>query len=338
MKGIKEKTAKKAVFYIYTFLSAVLVPLFLRDHYFDLIQAKSDVFRIGLLLLVFLSSAILLFSKEEKKGKADPVCIALILFAGLAVFSSLFSDNPGGSFWGVVGWRIGSFQIAASVFLICFLKDTDIDERRLWLPLTVISDLIILLAVLHSASVDIFDLHEGILRSEYFSYLSTIGNANWLGVYLCLIFPVIFFRYLDSRGREEVFYAVSGFLCLFGLLLSNSDSAYAGLGLMSAAAIPSVLKNRKGVPFLLTATGVSCLLVKLPCFSLKRETLSGISTFLMKDIVIAALLITGILLILLRKKEIPEKVLKISVLLYRFALLLLTAFFVKGMIEAYTSF
>ncbi|MBQ1477629.1 MAG: hypothetical protein IIZ33_05745, partial [Erysipelotrichaceae bacterium] len=132
--------------------------------------------------------------------------------------------------------------------------------------------------------------------------------------------------------------AVSGFLCLFGLLLSNSDSAYAGLGLMSAAAIPSVLKNRKGVPFLLTAMGVSCLLLKLPCFSLKRETLSGISAFLMKDIVIAALLIAGILLILFRKKEIPEKVLKISVLLYRFILLLLAAFFVKEMIEAYTSF
>ena len=212
-------------------VSCLLVPLFIRGSYFGLIELKARVYLYAAVPAVVLRAVPVLhglFANGQKCGKT------IILLAAIGVWtliSSLLSLNPALSFLGSRGWSVGSFMtlilIAVTIIVSRYLRL----NPYMLLAVMAVNAFINILAVIQSAGINIFGLQNGLIREQYYSYLSTIGNANSYSGYLCLVLQLFWGAFMSCREwSAKVLYGIFAALGSMGIIMANSDSTYAGIG------------------------------------------------------------------------------------------------------------
>ena len=150
-----------------------------------------------------------------------------MIFAVSIFISYLFSPEKEEAFLGTYGWYLG-----LRTYILLFILYILFSHFYVWRKWDIISFLagsfiVTLLAVLNRIGILLID-SEGYIST----FISTIGNINWLAGYLSLVFPLGIGAYVgdlfESRTADilQVIYIVTG---CFGILTNGSNSLYLSL-------------------------------------------------------------------------------------------------------------
>lgn len=330
-------------------VSALIIPLYIQDGYLTLIETKAGLylrlvspalFAGGFLFFLF---ALLHFSTFIKKNNkcAGELCrdqkacsrrhavSALLCAIGVwPLFSSLLSPDPVSSFYGTIGWSMGSLFLCVLTFSTLYIKacfpfpvKEDVNARpfgrslrTVLLPgaFCVVNAVIFLFSAVQEAGFDPFGFLSQLDEPYVFAYFSTIGQKNCFSGYLCLVLPLFWGMFISARDRfsARVCGAVSalGFLCSAA---ADSDSLYAGFGLCAMFMLPYLLAEQertRRAGILLILYGISLSAVgQLPCFSERVLCMGSISRAMTGLPCALAVLAAGIILILFSKTEYPAQ-------------------------------
>lgn len=205
------------------YLSALffLLPLYVHNAYFDITEAKVGCF--ALLSALYVAAMAFAELKCPGESEAKPACLLFLAYIALTLLSSLLFIGkaallaPSNRYQGI--FVLGLYAL---VFLFCSRHGSFGPWSRT-AALSALS-LVSLYAVLQSFGLDPLGLWAGIRAADKGRYLSTVGNANFLGAYFSLLLPLCAGLYCTERKRW--------LLPLFALscpgLLCGSDSGILG--------------------------------------------------------------------------------------------------------------
>ena len=302
------KKAKRGIAGAMTVLILALVPLYMEDFYFNLSMAKGHIYMLGDILLLLAALLLHGVSRVKKQSLGLPFNLLdrIMLFFFIVVLVSLaFAKDFLYALWGTKGFSVGACTLCILIGSYFVISRWYPENVWTWRIFYAVNGLIFGIGFLHSAGVDVFGAHEGILASQIFWYISTIGNVNWYVGYLCLIMPLAVVRYLQFgegmvSGRRLLLtgHLLFLFLGLFNIVFCASDGIFLGLGFCAFFAIPYILEDRRRLALfcpLLTAYGLALLAVgHLPLFAAKRSTFSGLPALALRWPVGAALCLLGL--------------------------------------------
>ena len=113
------------------------------------------------------------------KGSYFGLSTVLLLIIGLwSLLSSFLSENPIQSLTGSRGWNVGSLMTVVLILVTIIVSRHFQFSSYLLLPIIAVNLFINTLAVIQSAGVNAFGLQNGLIREQYYVYLTTIGNSN----------------------------------------------------------------------------------------------------------------------------------------------------------------
>ena len=285
----------------------VIVPLYMKRGYFGLIEAKAWIYRcfaVPAAVAAILILAAHLYLPDEKggsPGKKPAVSSVLLLLIGAwSLISSGLSYDFRLSFMGNYGWSVGSLMTCLLIIGTIYIARNLVYENNIILLMMAVNAFVIMLAVVQSAGLDPFGLLKDLINKEYYNYLSTIGNLNSFCGYLCLILPLFWGGFMSCRERtSKILYGAISATGFLGIILTNSDSIYAGIGICLIFMVPFVLGSEQHVKragILMSMFGCCLLIVRfVPVFADKARVLNGISKVMVKPPVAVILCLIGIL-------------------------------------------
>lgn len=281
--------------YILFFGILIFIPFFMEDGYLNLTQAKAHALYITIIPAAMILGISLCIRGASIRGKRHDTqwktsingldCI-LIGIAVTALLSSLFSQNVEAAFWGNKGWSVGAATMLSLVAAYFILSRCYARTVNAWFFVLVANMALFLLTILHSMGIDIFGLHAAIVPKQYYLYVSTIGNVNWLSGYLCLILPAFFVFFMLSTQRTSILlYGAALILGIMNVLLCLSESIFVGIWVCAFFALPFVLKESgrvRRLGALLLSFGLCSLLIGLlPAFAGKRARAHGLFSIIL---------------------------------------------------------
>ena len=292
-------------------VSLILVPLYIKGSYFGLIELKARVFlytAIPAVLPAAVLAAAEFFFDRGSRHKIVKTSTVLLLIIGLwSLFSSFMSENPIQSLTGSRGWKVGSLMTVVLISATIIVSRHFQFSSYLLLPIIAVNLFINTLAVIQSAGVNAFGLQNGLIREQYYVYLTTIGNSNSYSGYLCLLLPLFWGTFLSCKERAtELLYGLFAVLGFMGLIMAESDSSYAGIGICLLFILLFVFGSEqyaeqylKRSAILLVLFGGCLLFVRyFPLFEAKRAEFAGLSWRMLCSPVPEILILCGVLLYL----------------------------------------
>ena len=288
-------------------VSCLLVPLFIRSSYFGLIELKARVYLYAAVPAVVLMAVPVLHGLFDGGKKCGKTVILLAAIAVWSLLSSLLSLNPALSFLGTKGWSVGSIMtlvlIASTIIVSRYFQL----NSYMLLAVMAANAFINILAVIQSAGINAFGLQNGLIREQYYTYLSTIGNANSYSGYLCLVLPLFWGAFMSCREwSAKVLYGIFAALGSMGIIMANSDSTYAGIGVCLVFMLLFVFGSEqylKRSAVLVFLHGTCLLFVRYcPLFAAKKAVFGGFSKVLINRPAAEVICLCGILLYLLSGK------------------------------------
>lgn len=219
---------------IYLILLCGVLPIYMKDGYYELGEAKSLCY----LLISAPFAALILFNiLFTKRGQSD-IAVDEELHAKRKVLASefflygnafsvlitfIFSSFKRTAFLGIEGWRNGvlTLSIAIAFCIISSLNKYKTGEKILVI-LMIVPFLEMILSILNRFSIYPIDIN-----GQNTSFLSTVGNINWFSGYLAIWVPLgisIMFlsKAFSKRFMFSGLYTVVGLIALF---LQGSDGA-----------------------------------------------------------------------------------------------------------------
>ena len=221
---------------IYVFIMLVIYPLYYRNKYYDMGNAKYDFFQYvsAAFLIVFLviyAGWLIVYRKNfsfitamRKLSVTDWCVLAYLLFSYLSFFFSEYKDVASK---GYDGWYMGLMSQVMFVMIYFIIS-------RFWkwnpatLGLAVITAAVTYqIAVLQRFSIDPLKMYEN-LGAEYIEkFISTLGQTTWFSSYAVLLFPLgIFYYWYDDKLWVRILAGLFTALGFGSLCTVNSDSAY----------------------------------------------------------------------------------------------------------------
>ncbi len=204
----------KKITLLYLLLIITVLPLFTKDGFYKLGEAKGILF-MGLGGVFF---AVCVITMLRFKLRLNIGIFGALLFSGVTTF--IFSVDKRTAFLGLDGWRMGFLSFLFIIFFACVLSD-GIEVKRAYATVLLIPFAISILAIL--GRFGIYPL--GVSASDG-SFLSTIGNINWFTAYLSIFVPLgVGIAATKKRFSLEFFicetYVIAGTVAL---LVQGSES------------------------------------------------------------------------------------------------------------------
>lgn len=199
-----------------------ITPLLVFPINFDFFSLVKLIF--VLILTVILISRWLFLKNELMNNNIDISTKIIFVYSIILVLSTIFSYAPLHSIWGSYTREEG--LIALLMYVVLFFTAKDLFNIQIkHIKLFVFSCAIVSsIAILQMMQIDVIK----IFIPEYFygtRITSTIGNRNFLGSYLTLIFPFSFWLYLQEN---KIKYLLISNIIYLALLVSITRSAWLG--------------------------------------------------------------------------------------------------------------
>lgn len=301
-------------------VSLILVPLCIKGSYFGLIELKARAFLYAavpaVLLAAVLAAAGIFFDGDRRKNSVRKSAILLLIIGLWSLFSSFMSISPELSLTGSRGWKVGSIMIVVLILTTIIVSGNLQFHSYMLLPIMAVNIFINALAVIQSAGINVFGLQNGLIKEQYYVYMTTIGNSNSYSGYLCLLLPLFWGAFLSCKERAtELLYGLFAAVGFMGLIMAESDSSYAGIGICLLFMLLFVFGSDdhaeqylKRSSVLLVLYGGCLLFVRyFPMFEAKRAEFAGLSWKMLCSPVPEILISCGILLYLLAGRLIQSK-------------------------------
>lgn len=301
-------------------VSLILVPLCIKGSYFGLIELKARAFLYAavpaVLLAAVLAAAGIFFDGDRRKNSVRKSAILLLIIGLWSLFSSFMSISPELSLTGSRGWKVGSIMTVVLILTTIIVSGNLQFHSYMLLPIMAVNIFINALAVIQSAGINVFGLQNGLIKEQYYVYMTTIGNSNSYSGYLCLLLPLFWGAFLSCKERAtELLYGLFAAVGFMGLIMAESDSSYAGIGICLLFMLLFVFGSDdhaeqylKRSSVLLVLYGGCLLFVRyFPMFEAKRAEFAGLSWKMLCSPVPEILISCGILLYLLAGRLIQSK-------------------------------
>lgn len=310
---LDENRGLEIVSVLFFYFSLIVIPLYMEDRYFNILEAKWHIYVAGSSVLLFAAALILIKSKgrglirKACSGAMIPLDWLIVAFALNALISSMLSSNFKDSFLGMDGWHVGAFTIVTLAVWYLILKDNLPRNQNIWLPVMIVTCVIVVIAMIQAMRIDIFQLHLGAHQSQYHKYITTLGNGNWVVGYVSLLFPLFLGFYLNSEDRDsERIYEVFLFLLCMLMVLTGSDGMYVGIGILAFFLLPYVFRDQTRFRKTMLVTimyGVCLMMVSmLPAFVGKRLSMRRLAGFFLRPYIAFAVLLIGLIGYMVAKK------------------------------------
>ena len=301
-------------------VTLILVPLCIKGSYFGLIELKARAFLYAavpaVLLAAVLAAAGIFFDGDRRKNSVRKSAILLLIISLWSLFSSFMSISPELSLTGSRGWKVGSIMTVVLILTTIIVSGNLQFHSYMLLPIMAVNIFINALAVIQSAGINVFGLQNGLIKEQYYVYMTTIGNSNSYSGYLCLLLPLFWGAFLSCKERAtELLYGLFAAVGFMGLIMAESDSSYAGIGICLLFMLLFVFGSDdhaeqylKRSSVLLVLYGGCLLFVRyFPMFEAKRAEFAGLSWKMLCSPVPEILISCGILLYLLAGRLIQSK-------------------------------
>ena len=301
-------------------VTLILVPLCIKGSYFGLIELKARAFLYAavpaVLLAAVLAAAGIFFDGDRRKNSVRKSAILLLIIGLWSLFSSFMSISPELSLTGSRGWKVGSIMTVVLILTTIIVSGNLQFHSYMLLPIMAVNIFINALAVIQSAGINVFGLQNGLIKEQYYVYMTTIGNSNSYSGYLCLLLPLFWGAFLSCKERAtELLYGLFAAVGFMGLIMAESDSSYAGIGICLLFMLLFVFGSDdhaeqylKRSSVLLVLYGGCLLFVRyFPMFEAKRAEFAGLSWKMLCSPVPEIMISCGILLYLLAGRLIQSK-------------------------------
>lgn len=186
---------------------------------------------IYILIILEIIIVFILYKKNSIKLKFSTELIPLILFGVMIILSAAYSQYKGQAFWGRPFRHEGAVAYI-SYFVIAyfsFVCVNSIDDAKIIIKFIMVSASIIsIYGICQYLGADILQRDE--IRKDWsFTSFATLGNPNFLGSYLSLLFPIAVCLYLNSKNKIAKYTLLILNLLLFSALIcTRTRSAWVG--------------------------------------------------------------------------------------------------------------
>lgn len=246
----------------------VIYPLALHDHYFDITYTKYTVFKVGVILFAVIWAMGLVIvltginaggmkgrhaGGNVKVGTMDKlkavICdgvygtdICMVLFFVSGVMSFIMAEDKKNAFTGAQGRYCGlAFMIL--IFIMYIIVSARVSNmEKMWslisMVFVLVSSVTFIIAILQNIGFDPFKLLDGINRKQRNIYVSTFGNIDIFGSFICIALPLFMGLYVTEKSNiKRIVYGIGVFAGFMSFIPANADVVFAGVG----AAIIAVL-------------------------------------------------------------------------------------------------
>lgn len=233
------RSAAGAVAWLCAALMLCAVPLLFHNGFFDINRIKvSAVCRIVPCLLVAFVVALLIRPKGERlqkpiKGTRAPLVLlgalllACVIACARAGFDEASISGSEGRYCGLAFW----LACGAAFFILSsgISGLAHIDALAM-----ACAGIVAALGIANALSVDPLRFYHNISEKQKAMFLSTIGNADFFGAYLAMLFPLAGARYVRAVRCRFAWLSLS-LLMACGVIASRTDSSFLALHLSCAA-------------------------------------------------------------------------------------------------------
>lgn len=246
----------------------VIYPLALHDHYFDITYTKYTVFKVGVILFAVIWAMGLVIvltginaggmkgrhaGGNAKVGTMDKlkavICdgvygtdICMVLFFISGVMSFIMAEDKKNAFTGAQGRYCGlAFMIL--IFIMYIIVSARVSNmEKMWslisMVFVLVSSVTFIIAILQNIGFDPFKLLDGINRKQRNIYVSTFGNIDIFGSFICIALPLFMGLYVTEKSNiKRIVYGIGVFAGFMTFIPANADVVFAGVG----AAVIAVL-------------------------------------------------------------------------------------------------
>lgn len=247
-------SGKKALsFFTAFFLIAVLFvfPLYYRDYYFDILNAKYQFYYLSVLIMAgcVLATGIVMMALDlaQSRGKytlrflarfslgnlrktLTVPDIAMICFLLVAIVSTLQSEYLYESFWGNEGRFTGLFLLL--LYGLSFFIISKLLRFRGWFLeiFLAASMLVCLFGITDFFQLNLLHFKDHISEEQYGIFTSFLGNINTYTAFISLTTGVASVLYASSKKLwKSIWYYVCLIIALFAIITGQSDNAYLAL-------------------------------------------------------------------------------------------------------------
>lgn len=257
-----KRLIKEKANYILVVLWFVVYPLMMTDGYFNVSTTKTITFMIITLLAfsyyawndfsgwVINNNGKILPDKSFYKEKWNRTSFSKkcgLFFLISCFVSFIFSKNKIVAFSGSTDSYVGLFLIIVMAIAYGVVSNHIAINEKTACIMVVGADIVIIFAVFQFMGVDLFGLISA-LNTEFdrvYNFLSTMGNTNLYGLYICSIISIAIVSYILSENLKfRCFFGISSGIGIWGILVANTDASYLGLGVMIIV-ITSVFFGKK---------------------------------------------------------------------------------------------
>lgn len=183
--------------------------IFIKDYFFPFVVPKTVFFRI-IVDIIFIPYVLLAVSNPRYRPKFNnPLTIAIIIFLGITILTSLTGINLERSFWSVFE-RMTGILTFLHLFVFYIILTSVFKERKYWERILAVAILVGLLICFYT-----WTSKEPTTRGG-----GTIGNTSFMAAYLLfdIFFAIILF--FSKKGMWKVFSGLSLIVFLCGLFIS----------------------------------------------------------------------------------------------------------------------
>jgi len=234
---------------VYLTTVCFLLPLVFHRLYFDITEAKHIFFMAAsaLYLLLLLVLRILSPGRTRMVGKCSPspAAVCMLAFFACSVAAAFLSSHPNDVLLGQHNRYQGLLTVSVYAALVFALSRQSFDLRFVEAALAASGSVAGMLGVLNHFGVDPFGFMVNLSAADQGRFLSTVGNADFYGSFLCFAFPVTFGWFCREKERPGRLLSAGVLLAVsLGTMVAGSDSTALGL-LAAALAFPLVLMREK---------------------------------------------------------------------------------------------
>ena len=325
------------------------LPLVFWRMYFDITETKLAFFLGASLLYLFLLLLARLicpldYGLKPERIRLHPAALALFALALCLCVGSALGGHPEDAVWGENNRYQGIFTLFVYAGVVFALSQQSIDPLVPLRALALSAVPVCLLGTLNHFGVDPLGFFQNLAERDQGRFLSTIGNANFYGSYLCLALPASIELFLEAkRASARLLCALALAAVFLGTLVAGSDSTALGLFAIALLFPIGLFSNRTALRRYLLALALFAFIALV--FGLLRSVLPSatyVSAFALRFAtlpVAGSVLAATLLLWLVMRKTSSERLLRLRkpywislvalVLLAAAALVLLNTVFSK---------
>ena len=267
------------------FISSVFC-FYMDNKYFNITATRAKLFTYSGIALVILAvmaygvefSMIRYFNKDEKlfvwdKNKLAMPELWITLFLLANTFAWFMSENKKGSWTGETGRCFGLALVIVITLVVIILCRQSCISQLVFISLSATAALAFIIAYLQHFGHDPFELRITVVKRQKEMFISTFGNINTYGAYICIVLPIfaavfIFSKKLWARIVAGSLLVMSG----AAILPAKSDNVYLGTAAAFLVLFYVAIMNKRFTEYIFS---VLLLVFGLTIMSYLNKTYSG---------------------------------------------------------------